>query len=239
MRFKLTRFALFGAICLAAVPALMAAEIDTCPSVALATTYVNSNGTANSFTCVIGNLQFSNFNFTGLNITASQVEVQSLPTPGNEGLDFTGAFDVGGNNDPSTMDVNVGFTVTALTGTINDLQIDLGPDDIGTAGQGHIHYVENYCSNTGCNIFVDNPGTASLTSEIPLTSPPLTSLPITSLTVDKDLSLHANNGTASVSAFDNRYSNSSVPEPRAISFFLGLALLCGVTVMKRRQAARG
>ncbi len=232
MKFNFVRLAILAAICIATVPALMAVPVNPCPNIALATTYVNTDGSSNNFSCIIGNLEFSNFSFAGSNITASDVSVSRLTDPGNQGLMFTGAFDVGGNGDPKNMDVNIAFTITALTGVIDDLQIDLLAADIGN-GTGHIHYVEQFCGATiGCNIFVDDPGTSTLTSELKLSSP------VTSLTVDKDLSLHANNGTASVSAFDNRYSNT-VPEPRAISFALGLVVLCGAAFMKRRQAARG
>ena len=62
---------------------------------------------------------------------------------------------------------------------------------------------------------------------------------MTTLTIMKDVSLNAgSNGTAYISAFGNVYSNSTVPEPRAVSILLSLGLFAIIVFMKKRQAAR-
>lgn len=233
----LTKFAIVLATVALSVSTVMATP--TCSNTGLATTYVNADGSSNGYVCDIGNLQFSNFSYAFTpnpgGVDASNVSVSTITTPGDQGLEFIGGWAVGGSN-PVNEDSNIKFTVTALSGSIDDLTIDLGSPDF--TGGGSVHYTETFCNiNNTCSTFVEDSSTSTtaFTSHILLANTALGG-PVTSLTVTKDLSLHSNGGTASVSDFDNHYSN--VPEPRAISFLLTLAFLGGLALFKRRQAVQ-
>jgi len=246
MKSILTRLAILSAICLLCVSVGMATPAcgtssGTIPASAkLNPLYVDSNGDTYlplpGYVCDIGNLQFSNFFYSDANsIPPSQVTVTPETTTGDQGLKFSGGpFSVGpGQSD----DVTISFTVTALSGVIDDIGIDiLGAS---TSGTGNINYLEQFCTTTGlnpvCSIFTDTP-TGPLSTEILLSNTSLGG-PVTSLNITKDVALVGGNGTANISAFDNNYSN--VPEPRAVSVLLSLGLFAGVLFMKKRsQAAR-
>jgi hypothetical protein len=228
MKSNLIRLSLFALICLMSLGSAMATP--TCANSSLATTYVNSTGGNNGYVCDINNLQFSNFTDSSPGVDPSSIGVLAITTPGFEGLTFNGPFGVGQNGEPLAEDVSVSFTVTALSGDITDVHIDLFNSSI--SGTGNVNYTETVCmQTTGCILYVDNPGTSSLSTFLNIT-------PTTSININKDLMLTAgSNGTASMSGFDNYYSHT-VPEPRAVSAFLGLAFFGVMVFMKRRQAVR-
>lgn len=193
--------------------------------------YENSDGSANGFVCDIGNLRFSDFSTSTPGVPPSAIGVVPITTAGLEGLEFTGPWGVGNNGQPPVQDVNVHFTVTALVGQLTDVHIDLINSSV--TGTGNINYTEQVCTqNLNCTLFVDNPNTVNTTSVLYLTTPQ------TSLSITKDVSLTAGaNGSAAMSDFSNYYSHT-VPEPRAISILLGIALFGAVVFMKRRQAVQ-
>ena len=233
MKSNLTRLSLFLAICLVFVSTAMATP--TCDQTTLATEYVTATGASNGFVCDIGNLQFSNFSSSSPGVPPASIGVVPITTPGFEGLDFTGPWGVGKNGQPTVEDVNVSFTVTALTGLLTDIHIDLAA--VNATGTGLVDYTEQFCNLDGtCQLEVFKPG-SSLSTSIDLVNTAL-GAPQTSLNITKDVALTAgSNGTASMSSFDNYYSHT-VPEPRAVSILLGLGFMGVVAFMKRRQAVR-
>jgi len=233
MKSKLIRLSLFALICLVSVSTSMATPAcgtsagSTAQSATLATLYVTTSGNTNGYVCDINNLQFSNFSDNSLSVLPSAITVVPITTPGFEGLDFTGPWST-----TSMEDVDVSFTVTALSGLLTDVHIDLNNSQV--SGTGNVSYNETACDGAGCAVFVQNsvPGTGKVSSVLYL------SQPTTTINIDKDLILNAgSNGTASMSNFDNYYSHT-VPEPRTVSIFLGLAFFGAMVFMKRRQAVR-
>jgi hypothetical protein len=241
MKFNLTRFAILSAICLLFVSVGMAAP--TCPKTLFSDdtnlanhAYTNSDGSANGYVCDIGNLEFSLFTYTDTPnaVAADAVTVQPDSTPGNQGFDFKGNWN-------TNSDVSISFTVTALTGLIDDVSIDIGAAH--TSGTGEISYLEQFCTsnvpNPVCSIFTDTP-TGPLSTDIQLSQTSLGG-PVKSLNIIKDLGISGvgANGTAFVSDFANHYSNA-VPEPRAVSVLLSLGLFAAILFMKKRsKAVRG
>jgi hypothetical protein len=233
MKSNLTRFSLFALVSLVSVSTAMAApacgtSAGTTPSnAALSTLYVTSTGNANGYVCDINNLEFSNFADNSLAVPASAITVVPITTTGFEGLEFTGPWST-----TSVEDVDISFTVTALSGLLTDVHIDLNNAQV--SGTGNVSYNETVCEGANCSVFVDDsvPGTGKVSNVLYL------SQPTTSISVDKDLILNAgSNGTASMSNFDNYYSHT-VPEPRTVSVFLGIAFFGAMVFVKRRQAVR-
>ncbi len=254
MKINLTRIAIILAVCLTCVSAAMAtpacgqtSATSPAQTAALNPLYVASNGDtytpAPGYTCDIGNLQFSNFTYSASLADEpgpAFVNAQPVTTPGDQGFNFTGPFSTS-SGAAQYGDVNIGFTVTALTGSIDDIGIDIAAAN--TTGTGNINYTEQFCTTTTasgsqvCSIYTDTP-TGPLSTEINLSNTALGG-PVTTLTIMKDVSLNAgSNGTAYISAFGNVYSNSTVPEPRAVSILLSLGLFAIIVFMKKRQAAR-
>ncbi len=242
MKFNLTRLAILTAICLLSVSIGMAGV--TCPApggVPMAPTYVTQNiagnGAANGFVCDLGNLQFSNFTYVNSpnTVTASGVTVTPITSPGNEGLDFNGGWSAAPG---TTSDITIKFTVTALSGVIDDLGIDIAGANVQGAGSS-ISYIEQFCNVGGtCSIFTDTP-VGPLSTDLSLAASGLGSS-VTQLNIVKDLRITAgsgNNSSAEISDFDNHYSNHAVPEPRTVSVLLSLALFAGVIYMKKRSQA--
>jgi hypothetical protein len=231
MKINLTRIAIIFAICLACVSAAMATP--ACPGTLFAPTYVPGNAQPpSSYVCDIGNLQFSDFTYSSTGVEPGPTAVNAIPvtTPGDQGFNFQGGFS-------GTGDVAIGFEVTALTGVITSVNIDLL--GANTTGTGNINYLEQFCTVGGsstCSIYTDTP-TGSLTTSISLAASNL-GAPQTSLMIYKDVNLtNGSNGTANLSVFGNTYNNSTVPEPRAVSILLSLGLFAVVVFMKKRSQA--
>ena len=236
MKSTLTRLAILSVFCLLfatvgmAAPACGTTSGSTPATAALATLYVDNSGNSNGYVCDIGNLEFSNFEYSAAPaFPPSSVNAVPETTVGNEGLKFTGGFS--GNED-----INISFTVTALSGVIDDIGIDiLGA---ATSGTGDIFYLEQFCTvttlNPVCSIFTDTPS-GPLSTDIQLSQTSLGG-PVHSLNITKDVTLSTGaNGTAHISSFDNHYSN--VPEPRAVSVLLSLGLFAGVLFFRKRSQA--
>jgi len=189
------------------------------------------------FSCSVGNLDFSNFSYNtgGTNpIAASSVGVTSVTTPDGPGLMFDPAAVISGSG--LTEDVFVGFKVTGLNGTlINDIYMGFG--NVLTTGTGTALYTENFCGGpeNQCSLFVEAPVTND-TNMVNLSSTAIGG-PVSSLTITKDLQLvTGSSGLSATSSFLNEYS--TVPEPRGTAVLLGLGLLAGFLVFKRRQVAQ-
>lgn len=221
------------------VSASVAMAATVCPSTTLANgtpppAYENPNGSANGFVCDFGGLEFSDFHSAvpGIVVPAAmgispRFQQDTPPANTNPGFFFTGPFAVGAGG---LQDVYVAFTVTALTGMLTDVHIQL--DNSFVTGTGQVSYTEQVCygPQDNCALFVDNP-TGSLTADLVLATPQK------SILISKDLVLSGgSNGTATMSVFSNYYSHSEVPEPRAISAFLGLGFIGVMVFMKFRQS---
>jgi hypothetical protein len=229
MKYNLFRLSLLAIVCLVSVSTAMA--YVACPTTTLANgtpppAYENTDGSSNGYECQIGTLLFSDFHSSTPSVPPADIGVQpgyQIPPSTSPGFEFNGPFS-------GLEDVNVQFTVTALTGSITDVYIDLINSHV--TGTGEVSYTETVCpSNSGCTLYADNPN-GTTTDEITL------SPGATSINIDKDLELlPGSNGTASMSAFSNYYS-TTVPEPREVSILLGLGFFGIMAFMKRRQGVR-
>jgi hypothetical protein len=229
-----------GALGLTALPAL---ADSPCTSGSLAT-YVDSTygGTASpTFACSVTSggvtLDFSQFNYTpggSTQLTASEIGVAPITVPDGPGLSFNPAAAI----TSGTEDVDVGFTVTAEGGaSISDIYIALS--NVLTTGTGTVTYDENFCGGPElkCSLYVEAPATND-TNVVQLSTTDIGG-PVSSLTITKDVLLSAgSSGSASTTGFLNEYSTTATPEPRAISLLLGLGLLAGFVIFKRRQATQ-
>lgn len=216
--------------------ALPAAADSPCPSSDPLSYYlVNFSGVAG---CTVGNLDFNNFTYNtgGTNpIMASSVGVAPIIGLDGPGLNFDPAADIQGAN--LSTDVLVGFHVTALSGSLADIFMGFG--NVTAVNGGTALYTEQYCGGPSnqCSTFVDAPVTNNY-SMVNL-GPPAFTGPITTLSITKDLQLQTGsnpNGIAATSSFLNEYSE--VPEPRGITMLLGMGLLAGFVVFKRRQVVQ-
>ena len=237
MKSNLNRFSLFALMCLMSVSIVMAAPACPTTTLALGTpapAYENADGSSNGYVCDFGGLEFSAFHSNTPTVPPSSIGVSPIYQPGttppntNPGFEFNGPWLVGSNQ---AEDVSVSFTVAALSGLLTDVHIQL--DNSSVTGTGQVHYSETVClSANNCNLFVDNPTTGSLSTDLILTTPSQ------SIMITKDLIISGgSNGTAAMSDFSNYYSHT-VPEPRAVSALLGLGFFGIMAFMKRRQAVR-
>ncbi len=229
-----------GALGLSALPAL---ADSPCPASSGSSFdmnyYVTTFGVGTGVGCTVGNLDFSNFTYNtgGTNpIPSASVGVIPVTSPDGPGLNFDPAANISGSN--LTQDVFVGFTVTALNGALID-DIYMGFGNVTTTGTGTALYTEQFCTISTapgqCSTFVEAPVTGAF-STVQLSNTAIGG-PVTSLAITKDLQLSTgSNGLAATSSFLNEYSE--VPEPRGVTMLLGMGLLAGFLVFKRRQATQ-
>jgi len=230
-------------LCLVFAPAALADSPCVAGSLS---SYVDSlyGGTASSnFSCSVTadglTLDFSQFTYTPGGSTteaASAIGAAPVTAPDGPGLQFNPGIPVNGLTS-GTEDFLVGFTVTAESGgEIGDVYINLS--NVSTSGTGVATYEEQFCNSQGtCSLYVENPITAD-SNVINLSNTALGG-PVSSLTITKDVTLSAgSNGSAGLSGFNNEYSPSAVPEPRAVSYVLGLGLLAGFVIYRRRRVAQ-
>ena len=268
MNKKLTGLALFLICSLLFVPAAMADSYCPTASLTSSTSYNASNADSSSpyvpFTCYLnptgnialpGNLDFSNFTWSPNPTTAPVPTVNPIPPNtappgfnGDEGFNFTAAWNSG-----NTSDINVGFTVTGENGT------EIG--DVGLFFSGAGPYYGNEELVYTENVFDNDPTSAdygqhfSITVYDPSTTDTLDENltshfggPVSSITITKDVEFACANTVggapttcntsagAFLSGFGNVYS--TVPEPRGTAILLGLLLLGGLLVFRRRQAVQ-
>jgi len=227
-----------GALGLSALPA---AADSPCPNSSGGSFdlsyYVSTFGVGTGVGCTVGNLDFTNFTYNtgGTNkVAATNVGVTEVTTPDGPGLMFDPSGFVSGTN--LSQDVFVGFTVTGLNGTLID-DIFMGFGNVTTTGTGTALYTEQFCTGMEdqCSLFVEAPITGG-TNMVNLKNTAIGG-PVSSLNITKDLTLQTgSSGLAATSSFLNEYS--TVPEPRGITLLLGLGLLAGFVVFKRRQVAQ-
>jgi len=222
------------------------------------TCYLNPTGN----TALPGNLDFSNFTWSP---NPAGPTPPAAPTPtvnpippntappgfnGDEGFNFTANW-----SSANTYDINVGFTVTGINGALID--------DVGLFfsapgpyyGNEELVYTENVYDNDPNS--PDHGQHFSITVYDPTTTDTLDELiashfggPVSSITITKDVQFTCANTVggaptactsdagAFLSGFGNVYSYSAVPEPRGTAILLGLVLLGGILVLRRRQAVQ-
>ena len=192
-------------------------------------------GYLGGFTCVSGNLMFSDFFYSSTPgaPSASAVMVTPLTDTGNEGLLFQA-------NWTGNMDSLLTFTVTALTGTITDLHLSFNGAAVGTGSFATVN--ETACLD-GQIATCGNPIGTTEQLFVPSGNPqhPLSNAVFFAgahtIQVRKDISVFSAPGStdnmANISFVTNTFSQSDVPEPLSLALF-GTGLV-GLGLMRKRS----
>jgi hypothetical protein len=221
------------AMLLAAVPASAALCQD---GVAL-TTYTTAG-----YSCTIGSLTFSNFQYIGSTpVAPGNVTVDTLGPastgasyvdalfPTDVGLEFSAAWTV----PPGTsIDDDISFQVSAAApATIEDAGlVQIG----GVTGTGTASVAEDGCSGA---TFPCTQQWGLLTNSNTFAAGTIFS-PTGTISVSKDISvLSGSNGTATISLVQDVFS-TVVPEPQGLPVLLGFGLIAGLVFRKKFQSAR-
>jgi hypothetical protein len=201
------------------------------------------------YSCTIGDKTFSDFTYTSsasnaVQITASGITVDVLngvtpldPT-GDIGLGFNASWVASGAN--SFTDSVIGFVVTVNSGPL--LIEDTGVAQLsGIYGDANASVVETACGPAPCapgpigviTFDAPDPVGALRTNDATFTAVP-------SVEVTKDITVQSDapNGYAHMSFVADTFSQTEVPEPRAISLLLTLGLVAGFAFRKKFQGAR-
>lgn len=238
MTHKFNRIVLFSAC--ATVISMFTAAAASCPS-GDTLAQLETLGS-----CQIGDKIFSDFTYTdsvkggALPVTAGDITVDTVG-PGQDvagpdyGLEFNGSWTA---DNGQTSDGDIGFEVTVVNGAGMEIT-DAGlAQTSGITGTGVASVSELGCSGAGCT-----PGTwAVLTLEDGSTVQGASEkmlAPTGTVTVSKDINVVAPAGSfASISLVTDTFSQTAVPEPRALSLLLGLGLVAGFAFRKKLQGVR-
>jgi hypothetical protein len=200
--------------------------------------------------CTIGNDTFFDFQLVSDSSTggataipASDITVEGLGPSGTTGASAVAPFlssDVGVDFSTvwaatagETLDDDISFSVSVGGGAASITDAGLVQDSY-TTGNGNVTVTEKGCSGITypCNQIwgVDTNDTSFVADTIFSSTG--------TLSVEKDIAISANAGTAGVSSVADVFSTSAVPEPRSLSLFLGLALVAGFAFKKKLQGAK-
>jgi hypothetical protein len=200
--------------------------------------------------CTVGNDTFYNFQLLSDNstggatlVTAADITVEGVGPAGTIGASGSAPFlpnDIGVDFDTAlwavaagqSQDDNISFDVSVGTGAVNITDAGIVQDS-ATVGNGSVTVAEKGCSGSG---FPCTQMWGVDTSDTSFVSDTIFSATGT-LSVEKDIALIGNTGSASVSNVADVFSTSEVPEPRALSFLLGLGLVAGFVFRKKFQGA--
>ena len=199
----------------------------------------------NGFSCTIGNLLFSNFNYTPggtVPIAPSAITINPLKTPvGDEGFDFNPGEAVNSIGHPAliSQDVNISFLVSTLDGafSIDDLFIGFNGS---ASGSGLADFTEKYCpgQTTTINGSCTGGGTFTVANPGGPVNRVITFAASNMVAIDKDVlvSTQGDCGRASVSDFANRYSQTLVPEPATLYPLAAGLIGCGFLRRRRTRS---
>jgi hypothetical protein len=225
----------------AVVAALMMASAAMASTTTCQGTTLDQYLTPN-FSCMSGNLQFSNFGYigtgnpTGLALQAGNIFVQPLTTTGDEGFQFSAGWNVGTQPGgfSAFQDSLITFTISTVNqqATLDDLSLFFNGSPSGTGLSG---VTEQYCLGGPLN---NCP--AANSGQIKVTNPPqhfndmiTFNTPVSSISVSKDINVTSGiNGTATISQVVNTFSQTGVPEPTSY-LLLGSGLL-GLGMLRKR-----
>jgi hypothetical protein len=225
----------FLAALLALVPAASASS-TTCLTTTL------DVYTTGGYSCVSGNLMFSNFGYTpsavpgGVAIPASGISVTPETLTGDEGFQFSSGWSVKtqSGNTSSFQDSLITYTVSTVNHafSLTDLSLSFNGDFTGT---GTTRVNETYCP--GGAVGVSCPGG---NQDLQVTNPPnmlgnqmVFASPVSTLGISKDITVASGtNGTAGLSQVFNNISNGGVPEPGTCLLLGGGLLALGL--MRKR-----
>jgi len=222
----------FFAMVLVVVPAAMAST-TTCPNTSL------DHYVASGFTCISGNLMFSNFQYTSAASAAytplatTDISVAPQTITMDEGFQFQGNFLVTSQGGLAEFqDSVISFTISTVNhqATIDDLALGFNGQAGGT---GSAKVTEKFCINGSVATCATPVGQIVVTNPPPTFSNTVLFAPVSSIGVSKDINVTSGtNGTASISQVLNQYSQTTVPEPTAL-VLMGAGLL-GLGMLRRR-----
>lgn len=243
MTHKISRLVLFSAC--AIVISMFTLAAAPCTQASLQT-YIGLGSTG----CTVGNDTFFNFQLVNDGatggatvVTAADITVEGEGPAGTLGASGPNTFlpnDIGVDFDTALWSVTAGqsqdddiaFDVSVGTGVVDIT--DAGVDQISTiTPNGSATVTEKGCSGI---VFPCTQTWGVASSDAAFVSDTIFSATGT-LSVEKDIALIGNNGSATLSNVADVFSTSEVPEPRALSFLLGLGLVAGFVLRKKLQGA--